>query len=386
MKLNERKPSLGKNFDHVTLDQNGKTMVEYVWIGGLGDDLRSKSKTYTKPIYSIEDLDEWNYDGSSTRQATTNDSEVLIRPVAIFDDPFTLRPNKICLCETYYNDGTPTNTNFRHFASRIFNEKAIEQFDPWFGIEQEYALMKTLGNDCSWPYGWPIGSYPTPQGRYYCSVGNKNTYGRDIVYSHYKACLYAGVKIYGTNAEVMPGQWEFQIGTCNGIEIGDHLWMARYLLQRVGEMYGVDITFEPKPVPGDWNGSGGHTNYSDNITRNDTNMEGIYKQMEKMKANHSRMVKLYGEGNEQRLTGYHETSSLSSFSHGVASRGCSVRIPRTTEKSGKGYWEDRRPAANLDPYVVSSALFSTTCLDSEGLNELEAHYLKFLDGKKQNHH
>jgi len=295
--------SVGNNFDYISLDQNGKVMVEYVWIGGSGEDLRSKSKTYNKPINSVKDLDEWNYDGSSTGQACTNNSEVLIRPVALFDDPFTLRPNKICFCETYYTDGTPTNSNFRHFAEKIFNSEAIKKFDPWFGIEQEYALMKTLGNDCSWPYGWPVGSYPTPQGRYYCSTGNKNCYGRELVTAHYKACLYAGVKIYGTNAEVMPGQWEFQIGTCKGIDIGDHLWMGRYLLDRVGEIYGVDITYDPKPVPGDWNGSGGHCNYSDNVTRGDTKMEGILKQMENMKKNHDRMVKLYGEGNEQRLTG-----------------------------------------------------------------------------------
>ena len=182
----------GNNFDFLALDQNGKCIVEYVWIGGSGEDLRSKPKTYNKVINSIEDLDEWNYDGSSTRQAETNNSEVLIRPIALFDDPFTLKPNKICLCETYHTDGSPTNTNFRHFANKIFNKGAIE-FDPWFGIEQEYALMKTLGNDCQWPYGWPVGSYPTPQGRYYCSTGNKNCYGRELVIAHYKACLYASL-------------------------------------------------------------------------------------------------------------------------------------------------------------------------------------------------
>lgn len=163
--------------------------------------------------------------------------------------------------------------------------------------------MNCIGNDVSWPYGWPFGSYPKPQGQYYCSVGARNSYGREITNAHYKACLYAGVKIYGTNAEVMPGQWEFQIGTCHGIEIGDHLWMGRYLLIRVAEMFGLDVSFDPKPISGDWNGSGGHLNYSDKLSRNDNKLESIKKQMKKLEDTHNRLIKLYGENNELRLTG-----------------------------------------------------------------------------------
>jgi glutamine synthetase len=161
--------------------------------------------------------------------------------------------------------------------------------------------MNTLGNDLSWPYRWPIGNYPKEQGNYYCSSGNKNCFGRDIVDVLVKACIYAGVNLYGTKAGAMPSQWEFQIGNCNGIEIGDHLWIARYLLQRIGEMYKVDISFDPKPVPGDWSKSEGHINYSDNITRNDRNMEGIIKQMENLKNNHERLLKLYGERNNNGI-------------------------------------------------------------------------------------
>lgn len=296
---------LRNNFNYLGLDQSGKTMVEYVWIGGYGDDIRSKSKTYDRPINSVEDLGEWNYDGSSTNQAETNNSEVLLKPVALFDDPFNLKPNKICLCETYMADGSPTNTNFRHFARKIFDLDKDKKFDPWFGIEQEYALMKTFGNDLSWPYGWPVGSYPTPQGRYYCSSGNKDCYARDIAISHYKACLYAGVKVFGTNCESMPSQWEFQIGTCQGIEIGDHLWMARFILQRISEIKGVDVSFEPKPVPGDWAGSGGHVNYSDNLTRTDKDLHEINNQLKNLENYHHRFMKLnlLGEHNELRLTG-----------------------------------------------------------------------------------
>jgi glutamine synthetase len=362
-------------FDFQSLDQGGKTIVEYVWLGGTGSDLRCKAKTYDGPITKVEELDEWNYDGSSTWQAPTESSEVLLRPVALFNDPFRGAPNKIAMCETYHVDGTPTVTNFRHFASKIFEKQG--KHEPWFGIEQEYAIMVPLGTGVTWPLGWPLGGYPKPQGSYYCSVGTRFNKGREVMEAHYKACLNAGIKIYGTNCEVMPGQWEFQVGTCNGIEVGDHLWMARYLLQRVGEIYGVEISIDPKPIKGDWNGSGCHTNYSTTETRNDDNLKTIHSHMEKLSESHEAMIALYGEDNHHRLTGKHETSSMEKFSFGVANRGCSVRIPRTTDNKKQGYYEDRRPAANIDPYVVSAAIFSVTCLDKFGLEELSKHYQNF---------
>lgn len=135
----ETKKLLTEKFDYLKLDQGKKTVVEYVWIGGTGLDLRSKAKTYEKEILTVEDLDEWNYDGSSTYQAPTNNSEVLLRPVALFLDPFRLAPNKIALCEAYTVDGKPVNSNFRHFCKKIF-DKGFKEFEPWFGIEQEYTL------------------------------------------------------------------------------------------------------------------------------------------------------------------------------------------------------------------------------------------------------
>jgi len=329
----------------------------------------------------VKDLEEWNYDGSSTGQATTESSEILMVPVALFDDPFRGHGNKVALCETFSVDGKPTITNFRYFARKIFEADNGNMHDPWFGIEQEYCLMQPVGTGLRWPYGWPIGSFPKPQGPYYCSVGSQHNYGREIMDAHYKACLNAGVKIFGTNAEVMPGQWEFQVGTCQGIEIGDHLWMARYLLLRTVELFGIDITIDPKPIVGDWNGSGCHTNYSTEGTRKEGGMDTIKEHMKRLTDTHTRLIRLYGEHNESRLTGKHETSSIEKFSFGVANRGSSCRIPRTTDKAGKGYYEDRRPAANIDPYVVCSALFSATCMEGFGLKELEEHYFSFMNKK-----
>jgi len=363
------------------LDQNGYTIVEYVWIGGTGIDIRSKGKTYKGEITDISQLDEWNYDGSSTWQAETKHSEVLIRPVALFNDPFRLAPNKICLCDTYYPDGTPTNTNFRYFAKKIFDKEAEAKEDPWFGIEQEYILMTGIGTHLQWPYKWPPGGYPRSQGLYYCSVGASNTFGRDIMDDHYKACLYAGIKAAGCNVEVLPSQLETQVGICKGIEVADHLWMSRYFLLRIGEKYGLDITFKPKPVKGDWNGSGCHTNYSTNGTRSEDGMKTIEKHMDLLSKTHTRLIAMYGE-NKDRLTGLHETSSVNEFSFGVGSRCSSVRIPRETSKNGKGYYEDRRPASDMDPYIVSAAIFSVTILDNFGLEELEEHVKAHLEEKK----
>jgi glutamine synthetase len=336
-----------------------KIIAEYIWIGGSGMDIRSKARTLPKPVSDPKELPKWNYDGSSTGQASGDDSEVIIYPQAIFRDPFRRGNNILVMCDAYTPAGVPLATNKRHAAAKIFSHPDVAPEEPWFGIEQEYTLLQ---KNVKWPLGWPIGGFPGAQGPYYCGVGADKAYGREIVDAHYKACLYAGINISGINGEVMPGQWEFQVGPTVGISSGDQIWVARYLLERIAETVGVIVSFDPKPIEGDWNGAGAHTNYSTESMRNDGGFEIIKKAIEKLKLKHKEHIAAYGEGNERRLTGKHETADIHTFSWGVANRGASVRVGRDTEQAGKGYFEDRRPASNMDPYIVTSMIAETTIL------------------------
>jgi len=355
----------------LSLPTGAACQAEYVWIGG-NNELRCKTRTLSKAPAAVADLPMWNFDGSSTEQAPGTDSEVMLKPAAIFKDPF--RPNGdniLVMCDCYLPDpdapdglGAPIPTNSRHACNAIMEK--VKAKEPWFGIEQEYTLFEPDGVT---PYGWPKGGFPDrPQGPYYCSVGTENAYGRAVCEAHYKACLYAGISISGINGEVMPGQWEYQVGPCTGIDAGDQVCMARYLMLRVCEQFGVRCSFDPKPIPGDWNGAGCHTNVSTNEMRAPGGYEVIKKAMERLGApgKPEEHIKCYdvsgGEDNKRRLTGAHETAPIDKFSWGVANRGCSVRIPRSTEKEQCGYFEDRRPAANMDPYKVTGKIMETCVL------------------------
>ncbi|KAI9849832.1 MAG: glutamate--ammonia ligase [Sclerophora amabilis] len=257
------------------------------------------------------------------------------------------------MTECWDSDGTPNKFNYRHDCARLM--EAHKQHKTWFGLEQEYTLFDEYDN----VYGWPKGGFPGPQGPYYCGVGTGKVFCRDIVEAHYKACLYAGVIISGINAEVMPGQWEFQIGPCEGIDMGDHLWMARFLLHRVAEEFGAKISFHPKPIPGDWNGAGLHTNVSSEEMRQPGGLKHIEAAIKSLEKRHEEHIAVYGADNAMRLTGEHETGAIDSFSSGVADRGASIRIPRSVGAEGKGYFEDRRPASNGDPYQITGIMVET---------------------------
>lgn len=337
---------------YMKLDQKGSVLAEYIWIDGMNG-VRSKTKTLSSAPKSVDDLPEWNFDGSSTGQAPGDNSDVYLRPVATYPDPFRGAPNILVLCECWDSDGTPNKFNHRHDAARLM--EAHKKHQTWFGLEQEYTLFDEYDK----VYGWPRGGYPAPQGPYYCGVGTGKVFCRDIVEAHYKACMFAGVKISGVNAEVMPGQWEFQVGPCEGIEMGDHLWLARFLLHRVAEEFGAKISFHPKPIPGDWNGAGLHTNVSSREMREPGGMKHIDAAIKKLEKRHKEHMEVYGTDNDMRMTGIHETASIDTFTSGIADRGASIRIPRSVGKEGCGYFEDRRPASNADPYQITGIMIET---------------------------
>jgi len=342
------------------LPQGEKIQATYIWIGGSGEDIRSKTRTLPCEVKSVEDIPPWNYDGSSTGQAPGDDSEVYLQPVKYYRDPFRRGKNILVLCECLKPlSQKPIASNTRSNARVVFDTEAVAKEKTWYGIEQEYTLFEADGVT---PLGWPQFGYPGPQGPYYCGNGARRAYGRQVVEAHYRCCLYCGINISGINAEVMAGQWEYQIGPCEGIDSGDSVWLSRFLLERIAEYFQVVVSFHPKPMKGDWNGAGCHTNYSTLTMRNEGGYAAIIEAIEKLAKKHEEHIAVYGQDNDQRMTGHHETADIKNFTYGVADRGCSVRIPNLTKIEGKGYFEDRRPASNMDPYVVTSLIAKTTIL------------------------
>ncbi|MSO37180.1 MAG: glutamine synthetase [Acidimicrobiia bacterium] len=324
--------------------------AEYIWIDGTEPTARLRSKT--RVLDDGAELPIWGFDGSSTNQAPGSNSDCVLKPVFSCPDPIRKGGNKLVMCEVLLPDMTPHVTNARAQLTPIA-ERFADQ-DPWFGIEQEYTFFKD-----GRPYGFPIGGFPAPQGFYYCGVGADEVYGREVVEAHLDACLEAGLGISGINAEVMPGQWEFQVGPLSPLDVSDHLWVARWLLYRVAEDFGIAATLDPKPVEGDWNGAGAHTNFSTTAMRE--SYPPIIAACEALEKRASEHVECYGANIDLRLTGLHETAPWNEFSYGVSDRGASVRIPWQVEIDQKGYIEDRRPNANMDPYVVSRLITETVC-------------------------
>jgi len=300
----------------------------------------------------LEDAKQWSFDGSSTEQASGDDSDCLLQPVAVFPDPDRFGGNGwLVMTEVLNADGTPHESNGR---------ATIEEDDDdfWFGYEQEYTLIDP---DTNLPLGFPENGYPGPQGPYYTSVGAANTFGRDLIDEHLHLCLEAGINVEGINAEVMMGQWEYQIFAKGAGQAGDEVWVARYLLERTAEKYGIAIDLHPKPIKGDWNGSGMHCNFSNGVMRDQGGEDVMTKICEHFGRNIDRHVSVYGADNDQRLTGLHETQAIDKFSYGVSDRGASIRIPVATIQEGwKGRLEDRRPASNGDPYRIGAVVIKTT--------------------------
>ena len=329
--------------------------AEYIWIDGQKPTAKLRSKT--KIVPDGEQPPIWAFDGSSTEQAPGAESDCVLRPVLVNPDPIRGDDDVLVLCEVLTIDMEPHPSNTR--AELVEVAEKYKHHEPWFGLEQEYTFYKD-----GRPHGWPSGGFPAPQGGYYCGVGADEIWGRDIVEVHTKACMDAGLAISGTNAEVMIGQWEFQIGPVGPVEVGDQLWMARWLLYRTAEDYDISAHLNPKPVEGDWNGAGMHTNFSTAAMREDYG--AIIAACEALGKKADEHIKNYGAGIERRLTGLHETAPWTEYFYAVSHRGASVRIPWQVHRDQGGYIEDRRPNANADPYVVARLITDTVCSYLEG--------------------
>lgn len=328
------------------------TRLRYLWLDANGH-IRNKLKIVKKTIHRVDDCEQWSYDGSSTNQATTGDSDLFINPVRMYRS--TVHDEVLVLCSV---------TNFTGDA--ILSEKRPQLVElakkykdsEWlFGIEQEYVLMDDTGTRL---YRWPDAAFPGEQGPYYCGVGYDEAYGADIVDEHTDTCIEYGIAICGTNAEVMPSQWEFQIGAEDPLTVADDLITARYLLYRVAAHYAATATLHPKPVKGNWNGSGAHTNFSTAAMMSEkTGATAINNAVNNLSNTHKECIALYGEDLEHRMTGELETSDPTRFSFGDSDRACSIRKPIGVRRDGYGYLEDRRPCANINPYVVCAAIMQS---------------------------
>ena len=330
-----------------------KIKLEYIWLDGYKptQSLRSKTKIVDSSKFSgkLSDCPMWSFDGSSTEQAPGGSSDCLLRPVFICPDP-ARQSAYLVMAEVLNADGTPHASNGRATISDTSE-------DYWFGFEQEYFLWDPETNR---PLGFPENGYPRPQGPYYCGVGAYNAHGREIVEEHLDICLEAGLNVEGINAEVAAGQWEFQIFAKGALNAGDQIWVARYLLERTAEAYGVAVNWHCKPLGDtDWNGSGMHCNFSNAALRNAGSREVFETICNKFGSQEAiaDCISVYGADNHLRLTGKHETQSIDKFSYGISDRGASIRIPVGVVENGwYGYLEDRRPNSAADPYKVAAAI------------------------------
>ena len=323
--------------------------LDYLWLDGCTPtQIRYKTKV-VKEFGKQEEAPIWGFDGSSTEQADGNSSDCVLKPVRVYPNPLESN-SSIVLCEVWNVNDTPHEKNTRRRLEETISD--VGDIQEWVGFEQEYTLFQN-----GKPLGWPAIGEAEPQGDYYCG----RNIGDNISREHLNACIDAGISICGTNAEVMLGQWEYQIGAVGSIHMSDDLWVARWLLERICEKYRVQVSLHPKPVEGDWNGAGCHTNFSTKEMREDGGIEHIMLACDKLGGYHEQHIQAYGIDNEMRLTGLHETCSIKEFRYGVSDRGASIPIPWQVERDKKGYLEDRRPASNCDPYVVSQKLVQTIC-------------------------
>ena len=332
------------------MSSDSKYKLEYIWLDGYlpEPNLRSKTKIVDTAPKSVSDLALWGFDGSSTQQAEGHSSDCVLKPVSFYPDS-TRKNGFLVMCEVLLPDMKPHPSNYRSTVEDVE--------DLWIGFEQEYFFYEN-----GRPLGFPGDGFPSPQGPYYTGVGYKNVgdIARQIVEEHIDITLDAGINIEGINAEVAKGQWEFQIFAKGSLKVCDDMWVARYLLFRLAEKYGLDVELYCKPIKGDWNGSGMHCNFSTKMLRETGGKEYFEKLMGAFEKYRDEHIQAYGPDNHLRLTGLHETQSIDKFNWGVANRGASIRVPHSfVNNNYKGYLEDRRPNSQADPYKITSRILKT---------------------------
>ncbi|CAG2118817.1 unnamed protein product, partial [Medioppia subpectinata] len=193
---------------------NNKVQVMYVWIiDGTNQHMGSQTKIVPFVPTDASELPLWTPAGASTG----HEEGIYLLPVQLYDDPFRGGNNKLVMCETVRYDRQPTEDNHRH-SCKVAMDLVRDQ-QPWFGVQQEYTPA---------------------DGRHY----EYTEFGAHVVDAHLKACLYAGIAIAGEKTD-NDSKWEFQVGPCEGVTIGDDIWMARFLMQRVAKDFGVDVSFSP---------------------------------------------------------------------------------------------------------------------------------------------
>ena len=356
--------------------QQQKHKLEYIWMDG-NDTKNIRSKVRYQMVAPTTDggllksISEWGFDGSSTNQAETKESDCILKPVKIIPNMMDgnrgqgQMPALYVLCEVYNSDGTPHKSNSRARLQKVL--ETINDEDMQVSVEQEYVVTDSTTGI---PFGWSDydSDTPPPQGKYYCGVGSETNKGRNLAEYHANVCLQSGLSFDGFHPEVMLSQWEYQIGIGSPLDIADQIWFSRFLLQRLGERMNISISYDPKPMKGDWNGSGAHINFSTRYMREEADMDYMNLLCANLQETHDKAIDAYGKNNKKRLTGKHETSSSKKYTWGTSDRSASVRIPLYTVRgNGLGYLEDRRPSANMDPYTALSYLVSAVSHINEDL-------------------
>ncbi|GFN88365.1 glutamine synthetase [Plakobranchus ocellatus] len=336
-------------------------LLEYVYIAEDGISVHSKCKKVTSVPKNVSDVPVWSYADNFPVE------DRFMKPVALYNDPFRRGQHKIVLCEVYANDWTPAPRNFRRSCDEVMSRPEVQEAAPWFGLEQEYSITDVNNR----PLGWPSSFMPQPDSPlHHEAVGMYRAFGRDLYEAHLFACMYAGINISGGNAEACPGQWEFQVGPTGGTRVSDDLWVARYILHRLSEEFGLAVSFHPKLIPGASGACGGHVNISTKPMREEGGIRHIKAAIPRLERTHHQFLPLCdahgGLDNQARLIGFFCTAS-GNFTYGVENRDACVRISRQVAQDKKGFLEDRRPASNFDPYLVTEALVRVIVLGEETL-------------------